>query len=237
MHGRDALYPIKPLRGRGGRVEPRQVSPPDLRHVLGCKADEEHRPRRSRRRVERHARLLEQTVALVVVARSARGDDVLPDGGAASRSRDDVVEREPVSGRAAIDALPTVAREQHAARDPPGDTSGNADVRHEPNHVRPSKLRARRAEGSIVALEDLSLALPDEHVRTAKRADVQGLVARVEDEDALHRARSVAPVLSAPATIGTKHRCVISSHWCITSSMATVGIVGASGRRAGDGRA
>jgi hypothetical protein len=30
-------------------------------------------------------------------------------------------------------------------------------------------------------------------VRTAERADVQGLVARVEDEDALHSARSVAP--------------------------------------------
>lgn len=209
MRGRDALYPIKLLRGRGGCVEPRQISPPDVRHVLRCETDEEHRPRRSRRRVERHARLLEETVALMVVARSARGDDVLPDGGAASRSRDDVVEREPVSGRAAIDALPIVAREEHAARDPPGHASGNADVRHEPDHVRPPKLRARRAERSIVGLQDLSLALPDEHVRTAKRADVQGLVTRVEDEDALHRARSVAPVLPAPAVSGARHRCMI----------------------------
>ena len=201
MRGRDALYPIKPLRGRGGCVEPRQVAPPDLRNVLSRETDEEHRPRRSRRRVERHARLLEETVALVVVARSARGDDVLPDGGAASRSRDDVVEREPVSGRAAVDALPIVAREEHAARDPPGDASGNADVCHEPDHVGPSKLHARRAERPIVALQDLCFALPDEHVRTAKRADVQGLVTRVEDEDALHRARSVAAVLVSPAAM------------------------------------
>ncbi len=30
---------------------------------------------------------------------------------------------------------------------------------------------------------------------TAERADIQGLVARIEDEDALHRARSVPPAV------------------------------------------
>ena len=72
--------------------------------------------------------------------------------------------------------------------------------------MRPPKLRARRAERSIVALQDLGLALPDKHVRTAKRADVQGLVTRVEDEDALHRARSVAPLLAIPAATGGRAR-------------------------------
>jgi hypothetical protein len=46
-------------------------------------------------------------------------------------------------------------------------------------------------------------------VRTAKRADVQGLVTRVEDEDALHRASSVAPVLPTPAVSGARNRRMI----------------------------
>ena len=70
--------------------------------------------------------------------------------------------------------------------------------------MRPLKARARGAERPVVALEDLRLALPDEHVRTAERTDVQGLVARIEDEDALHRARSVAPVYAFPALAGVR---------------------------------
>jgi len=104
-----------------------------------------------------------------------------------------VIEREPTPARSAVGTLPPVAREEHAPRDSTSDASGYANVRHESNHVRPSELSARGADRTLVALEDLGFALPDEHVRTAERADVQGLVARVEDEDALHRARSVAP--------------------------------------------
>jgi hypothetical protein len=72
--------------------------------------------------------------------------------------------------------------------------------------VRSAELRARGTKGTIVALEDLGLALPDEDVRTAERADVQRLVARVEDEDALHRARSVAAV-PAPSTATEVNPC------------------------------
>jgi hypothetical protein len=43
-------------------------------------------------------------------------------------------------------------------------------------------------------------------VRTAQRADVQGLVARIEDEDALHRARSVAPVSALSSSVETSSR-------------------------------
>jgi N-acetyl-gamma-glutamyl-phosphate reductase len=74
-------------------------------------------------------------------------------------------------------------------------------------------------------LDDLRLPLPDEHVRTAERADVQRLVARIEDEDPLHRARNVAPGkadANAPLLHDTQHMCIIRS-------MATVAIVGASG--------
>ena len=203
------LNVVLALRGCSRGFETWQVSPPDVRDVIRCEADEEHRRRRPRRGVEGHARLLEEAVALAMVARSAGGDHVLPDGGAPARSRDDVVESQPVPARPAVRALPAVAREEHAARDSPGDTARNSDVGPEADHVRPLKARACGAERPVVTLEDLSLALPDEYVRTAERTDVQGLVARIEDEDALHRARSVAPVYAFSAMAESQAICMI----------------------------
>ena len=77
--------------------------------------DEQHRRRGARGTLQMKARLLEQAVALLQVARRTRCDDVLPDGVAALRARDDVVEREPAARRAAVDAAPAIAGEQRAA--------------------------------------------------------------------------------------------------------------------------
>src|SRR5439155_20900348 len=57
------------------------------------------------------AALLQRAVPLAQVARRARGDDVLPDGVAPARSRDDVVEGQPPPGRAAVGAPPAVRSE------------------------------------------------------------------------------------------------------------------------------
>ena len=54
------------------------------------------------------------------------------------------------------------------------------------------EVRARRPKWTVMAFENLCPTLPDQHVGTAERADIQGLVARIEDENALHAARSVA---------------------------------------------
>ena len=222
------LNEVLALRGCSRGFETWQVSPPDVRDVIRCKADEEHGRRGPWRGLEGHARLFEQTIALAMVARSAGGDHVLPDGGAPARPRDDVVERQPVSTRPAVRALPPVTREEDAARDSPGDTARNPDVRPEADHVRPLKARARGAERPVVALEDLRLALPDEYVRAAERTDVQGLVARIEDEDALHRARSVAPVYAFPALAERQAICMIRANMHNTLH-GNVAIAGASG--------
>ena len=57
-----------------------------------------------------------------------------------------MVERQPAT-RAAVHAAPAVAREQRPARDLPLDRARNADVAHEPDHVRPRR-RCRVAERS-----------------------------------------------------------------------------------------
>ena len=180
------------LGGRGG-LEAGQVLAPGLGNVLGGEPDEEDGCRRPRHGAEAHARLLEQPVALAMVARCARGDDVLPDRCAATRARDDVVERQAVAAGSAVPALPAVPGEQHAAGDPPGHRARHAHVCDQPDDVRTRERRRRGAELAVACLEDLGTALPDEHVRTTERADVQRLVACIEDEYALHRAGSVAP--------------------------------------------
>jgi hypothetical protein len=53
---------------------------------------------------------------------------------------------------------------------------------HEPDDVGPSIGIGGRAKWSIELLDDLGLALVDQHVRAAERAHVQRLVTRVENE-------------------------------------------------------
>src|SRR5437588_10952674 len=95
--------------GRGSGRQAAEVRAPALRDVRSREADEEHRRRRAWRVAQHEARLLQRAVSLPKVARRARGDDVLPDGVAAPAPWDDVVEREPPSRRAAVDAAPAVA--------------------------------------------------------------------------------------------------------------------------------
>src|SRR4029079_17998433 len=73
-------------------------------------------------------------------AGGARGDDVLPDGVAATRARHDMAEAEECTRRA------PVAREERPPRDLPLQRPRHAHVRDEPDHMRPRKRARRRAE-------------------------------------------------------------------------------------------
>src|SRR4051812_1867839 len=116
-----------------------EVRAPAVRDLRRGQMDEEHRCRRARRRAELHPRLLERTVALPVIARRTRGDDVLPHRLTAAAARHDVVERQPPVPVAAVDAAPAVPGEQRPARDLPLHGTRHANVGHEPDHVRPGE--------------------------------------------------------------------------------------------------
>src|SRR5207249_12092866 len=68
---------------------------------------------------------------------------------------------------------------------------------HEPDDVWPRIRRRGRAEWSVELFDHLRLPLEDEHVRTAKRAHVERLVAGVENQDLLHAGRNVAHAAAA----------------------------------------
>src|SRR5205807_5928067 len=70
----------------------------------------------------------------------------------------------------------------------------HAHVIDEPDHVRPDEARFGGTEGFLEALDDLRLALVDEHVRPPHRANVERLVARVQDENMLQPGRKVPAV-------------------------------------------
>ena len=96
---------------------------------------------------------------------------------------------------AAVDAAPSVPREERAPRDAPLDRARHPDVGDEADHVRAGVGVRRRPQRLVEPLDDLGLPLPDEHVRTPCGAHVQGLVARIEDQDVAHAARNVAGAL------------------------------------------
>src|ERR671937_1818195 len=113
---------------RGRRREARQVRLPAARDLRRREPDEEHRCRRARLPAQLHPRFVRQLVALLQGARRARGDEVLPDRLASSAPRNDVVERQPAAGGAAVDALPAVAGKQGAAGDFSLHRARHADV-------------------------------------------------------------------------------------------------------------
>src|SRR3954453_13923834 len=78
--------------------------------------DEDVGVRRARLLARVHFDLVREPVALAAVARSARGDDVVPARSAALRARDHVIDREARAGPAVL-ALPAVPGEDGAARD------------------------------------------------------------------------------------------------------------------------
>src|SRR5262249_13306326 len=178
-------------RARAGLEVP-QVRPPAVRDLRRREADEEDRGGRARLRPQLEPALLERPVSLAQVARRAGGDDVLPDGVAAARTRHDVVECQAPAGRPAVDAAPAVTGEERAPGDLPLHGPRHAHVGHEPDHVGTWKGGARRVKRLVELLYHLRLSFEHEDVSTSDRCHVQRLVARVEDENVLHLAGNVA---------------------------------------------
>ena len=126
---------------------------------------------------------------------SAGGDDVLPGRGAAPAARDDVVHGQArVRLTAAVLARPGIAGEHRLAGDLPAvHVARDPDVADEPDHAGTRHLESLRAERSLAGLEHLRALLEDKHRGPPHRADVDGLVGGVEDEDT--RARHCAAEL------------------------------------------
>ncbi len=131
-----------------------------------------------------HADLGGQPVALAQVARRAGGDDVVPRRAAAARARDHVVHGEVRAG-AAVLAVVAVAGEHGAARDLARLVARHAHEVDEPDHQRVGVVDRGAAQLAGRALQHLGLVLQHEHDRALQRADVDGLVGRVEHQDLL----------------------------------------------------
>src|ERR671914_425916 len=97
-----------------------------------------------------------------------------------------MVERQAPAVLAAVDAAPAVPGEQGPSRDLPLDCARHSNIGEEADHMRPGIRVARRAQGLSKLLDHLGLALEDEYVRTSDRADVQWLIARVQDKNVRH---------------------------------------------------
>src|SRR5512144_1775904 len=130
-----------------------------------------------------HPDLVGEAVALLAIARSAGGDDVLPDRFASATARDDVVDRQAWPARAAVLAGPAVPGQDRLARDAaPVDVSRDPHEADQADHLRPVDAHRLGAENVVATLEHLGLLLQDEDQRPAHRADVEWLVARVQDQ-------------------------------------------------------
>src|SRR5690348_13537715 len=84
---------------------------------------------------------------------------------------------------------PAVAREERLAGDLALDRPRDADVVEEPDHVRPDEAAGGRAERLVELLDDLRLALVEEHVGAPNRAHIQRLVTGVQNQNLLHPGR------------------------------------------------
>ena len=109
---------------------------------------------------------------------------------------------------AAVLADPAVAGEHGLAGDPaPVDVARNADEADQADHlgaVEPHRLRAQHA---VALLEHLGLLLQDQDQRAADGADVERLVAGVEDE---HPPAGEPPDSPWPLTLGVHVRARLS---------------------------
>ena len=109
--------------------------------------------------------------------------------------------------RAAVHALPAVAREHRAA----GDlalvaVARDAHVGHEPDHDRLRQRAGGPVQVGRADLDDLGLLLQQQHRRAAHRADVDRLVRRVEDQHTTTRpTASAVGIRSVPPVIVTRH--------------------------------
>ena len=153
-----------------------------------------------------HMGLVQQPVALPQVAGRTRGDDVLPDGSAAARTRNHVVKGQPAARRAAVDTTPAVTGKQRTPGDLPLNDARNSNVAQEPYDVRPRKPRRGRAKWSVEFFDHLRLPLIDEDVRAAQRAHIQRLKTGVQYQYLLHFAEKVPNSAVRPETrdVGTR---------------------------------
>ena len=115
----------------------------------------------------------------------AGGDDVLPHRLAAAAARDHVVDGEPGRLVAAVLAGVGVAGEHRLAGDlAPVDVARDAHVADQPDHARAGRASSRSECSAPSPFSSTSARrLQHQHRRAADRADVDRLVARVEDED------------------------------------------------------
>ena len=85
--------------------------------------------------------------------------------------------------RAAVLAGPAVAGEDGLAGDAPAvDVARDADEADQADHLRAVEPHGLGAQDVVSVLEHLRLLLEEEDERPSHRADVEGLVARVEDQ-------------------------------------------------------
>ena len=156
--------------------------------------------------LEPDPRLLERLAALAVVARLARGDEVLPGVAAAAVARDDVVEGQVVGLAAAVLAGVAVAREDLA----PGQLDPRPrppDLVLEPDDGRRAELGPRRPDDLVVVLDHLGLLAEHEPERPRQVPDVQRLVVLVQHEhDAVHRRARMVQVRRFAARAADRRR-------------------------------
>src|SRR5690606_13773985 len=177
--------PLRPGEAATSPPRPRQVLLPhgvDVGHdAVGAG---EHEPRRVRLAPEVHARLLGRAVALARVARLAAGHDVLPRGGPAAAARHDVVEGQVVRVPAAVLADVVVAPEDVLAVEGDALAEGRPHEALQPDHAGDGEDRVRRPEDLAGLLDALGDLVHQQRHGALHGADVQGLVAGVEDQNA-----------------------------------------------------
>src|SRR6185369_11008939 len=183
----------RPARERSVPAQ-EQVRPPGLVVLVG-KIWREHRvdvaARLERWPGQPESGLLEGLTALPVVARLARGDEVLPGVPAAAMAGHDVIERQVVALAPAVLAGVAVTGEDLAPAelDP---RPGPADLVLEPDDRRRVIFGTRRVDDLVVVLDDLGLLAEHEPERPRQIADVQRLVILVQDEHhSVHRWRTI----------------------------------------------
>ena len=137
---------------------------------------------------ETQAGLLERLATLAVVARLARGDEVLPGVSATPMARNDVVEGQVVGLAAAVLAGMPVAREDLAAGqlDP---RSRAADQVLEADDGGRAVFGPRRPDHLVVVLDHFGLLAEHEAEGARQVTDVERFVVLVQNEhDTVHRA-------------------------------------------------
>src|SRR5262249_43920096 len=125
-----------------------------------------------------HADLLRQPVALLAVAGSTRGDDVLPYRLAATAPGDDVVDGQARLAGTAVLTGPAVAGEHSLAGDPAAvDVARDADEGDQPDHLGPVDPHRLGAKHAFAVLKHLCLLLQDQDQRPSNGAHVERLIA------------------------------------------------------------